>query len=268
MKILKMNKQGKIILSGLILVITMVLVMGVAFAGKGHGAPKGKHYTLNILGKAWDDKAPIENCGQGHRIFVNLGQVPTNKQGKSKGKSSMNSITEIYLFESVDDTFQVLDCDGTDGVAAFMLPDPNDPGTDCTRYSVWVRALGGPGGSANMNTCATYTDEETGEVWNICSTEIVGLARTKGKGHKQTFEDVSKQLLTICVPVCVDYNEVTETCEEVEWQRKYIFDDSLEDEYWKYDNNGLRHAQIRFYWEKSCPDATDDWSCPDLGNPY
>ena len=257
MKIIKLTAVSMFIL----------FVSAAVFAKQGNNAPSGKHYTLNLLGKAWDDKEPIENCGQGHRIFVNLGQAPKNPKGKPKGKSSLNSITKIYLFESVDDTFQVLDCDGTDGEAAFMLPDPNDPSSDCTRYSVWVRALGTPGGSAKMNFCATYEDD-SGLEWTGCSNEIVELARTKGKGHKQTFEDVSKQLLTICVPVCVDYNDVTQTCDEVLWERKYLFDDSLEDEYWKYDNNGLRHVQLRFYWEPSCPDATDDWLCEDLGNPY
>ena len=65
----------------------------------------------------------------------------------------------------------------------------------------------------------------------------------------------------------MDYNDVTGICQEVVWQRKYIFDDSLENEYWKYNNNGLRHAQLRFYWEPSCPDDDDGWSCDDLGIP-
>jgi len=243
-----MDRQGRIILSRLIIIAVAILATAIAFAGKGNEAPSGKHYTLNILGKAWDDKAPIDNCGQGHRIFVNLGQVPANPQGKPKGKSSLSY------------------CDGTDGEAAFQLPDPNDQGSDCTRYSVWARALGNPGGSANMNLCVTYADE-SGLIWTGCSNEIVELPRTKGQGHKQKFEDVSKEMLTICVPVCVDYNDVTGICQEVVWQRKYIFDDSLENEYWKYNNNGLRHAQLRFYWEPSCPDDDDDWSCDDLGIP-
>ena len=70
-------------LTRLIIVVVIVAFVSVtAFAGKGNNAPSGRHYTLNILGKAWDNKAPIEDCNQGHQIFVNLGQVPTNPQIK------------------------------------------------------------------------------------------------------------------------------------------------------------------------------------------
>lgn len=266
-----------------ILIISIIAVMAlstITWAKPGHGAPKGHHYTLNILGKAWDEKDPIDNCGNGHRIFVNLGEVPLNKHGKPKGKSSASSISKIYLMQSLDDTFEVLDCDATgenpdDNTALFALPDPNDPQSDCTRYSVWARALGNPGGSAYMNTCATYTDP-TGLIWIGCSNEMVDLPRLKGQAKKdatdqgnpgsQKFEDVSKELLTICVPVCVDYNDIDQTCEEVVWERRYIFDDELEDEYWKYNNHGLRHAQLRFYWEPSCPEG-NDWDCDQLGIP-
>ncbi|MHC4187064.1 MAG: hypothetical protein ACYSRQ_02620 [Planctomycetota bacterium] len=259
----------------IISIIAVMALSTITWAKPGHGAPKGHHYTLNLLGKAWDDKDPIDNCGNGHRIFVNLGESVKNSKGKG-GKSSLNSITEILLIQNFDDEFDVLDCDGTDGEAAFTLPDPNDPSSDCTRYSVWARALGKPGGSASMNTCATYTDP-TGLVWIGCSNEMVDLTRKKGQAKKtatnegkpgtQKFVDVSKELLTICVPVCVDYNDIDQTCEEVVWERRYIFDDELEDEYWKYNNSGLRHAQLRFYWEPSCPDFDDDWSCDQLGVP-
>jgi hypothetical protein len=118
-----------------------------------------------------------------------------------------------------------------------------------------------------VNLCVIYTDDANENlVWEGCSDEIMSLPRNKGKVAK--FEDVSKELLTICVPVCVDYNEVTQTCEAVEWQRRYLFDEDLQGQYWKYNNKGLRHAQLRFYWEPSCPDDDDDWSCTDRGNPY
>ena len=254
-------------------IILLLVLCSTALAGKGNNAPSGKHYTLNILGKAWDAKEPITDCGTGHRIFVNLGPAPTNNQGKPKGKSSANSISEINLIQSPPgEDFEVLDCDatGSGNPALFQLPDPDpNDGSGCTAYSVWARALGTPGGNADMKLCVTYTDDEDPNlVWIGCSNEIVQLARTKGKDHAQSFVDVSKELLTICVPTCVDYNDVTDECDEVVWERRYLFDDDLEDQYWEYDNNGLRHAQLRFYWEPSCPDATDDWSCEDLGNPY
>lgn len=265
------KNRGKIALGILgtvaVLVIVVVLTMesAVSVASQdetGHGAPSGPHYTLNILGKDWGvDKEPID-CGEGHRIFVQLGQAEDLK----KGKGRIQLPTDIYLTEGPE--FAVLDCDGTDGSAELQLPDP-DPGPshpNCTAYGVYVRALGKPGGTADVNLCATYTDPCTGDVWVGCSPDMVSLVREKGQAKKasgsQKFQNVSQELLTICVEVCVDYNSVTEQCDQWEWQRLYIFDERLSGELWKYKSAGLKHAQIRFYAEEVDCSKKDDWGCP------
>ncbi|MHC4332619.1 MAG: hypothetical protein ACYSUV_02575 [Planctomycetota bacterium] len=249
---MKKNK-GKIVigvLGAVAIVVVLVALMTVkpspAVASQeetGNGAPSGWHFTLNILGKDWEGKDPV-GCGEGHRIFVKLGDPP------STGKAPKT--TRIYLSEGPE--FRVLDCDGTDGRAEFQLPDPNGGNDRCTAYSVFVRALGKPGGKAVMTTCAS--DPCTGE--EICSEESVVIERTKG--GKSKFVNVSKELLTICAYVCLERDPNTGECIEGDWMRLYLFDPLLEDYLWKYNNNGLRHAQLRFYLKETCY-TTEEWDC-------
>jgi hypothetical protein len=256
------------------LIVMMVLGIGAAFAYQadtGRGGPSGPHFTLNIIGMQKDKKADFdENCGNGHRIFVPM-ETPGNG-GKLPVK--------IMLTEAPDDvTFAVIDCDGTDGTAEFMLPnpapDPADPIDDpnwprCTSYSVWIRPLGIPGGKAKITTCAKQcveidptkepTDPDYCVLWEeVCSIETVDLERTKGKAKR--FINVSKELLTICAEICTVYDETTGECLESEWMRLYLFDPLLKDYFWEYDNNGLKLAQLRFYLEPTCY-SEEKWACP------
>ncbi len=231
----------------------MVVGMALETAFAGNGAPSGPHFQLNIIGMK---KQKHENigCGEGHRIFVPL-------EGTKSGKLPV----KIKLIEAPDDvTFGVIDCDGTDGSAAFMLPNP-DPGVEgCTKYSVYIRPLGIPGGKAQIRTCAercVEIDPNTGEctLWEeVCSTESVYLERTKGG---QKFTNVSMELLTICVEVCTLYDPETGECLEWEYKRLYLFDEELRGYFWEYDNNGLKLAQVRFYLEPTCY-SPEEWECP------
>lgn len=232
----------KKVIAVVLAVALMATGVGVALASQdvtGNGAPSGPHFNLNIIGK--DKEMGITECGNGHRIFVPLGDENNKKTAR------------IYLIEG--DEFAVLDCDGTDGKASFQLPDP-DPGDGsmCTAYSVYVRPLGKPNGKAKITTCATdpLTDEE------LCSVESVNLERTKGK---QKFVNVSKELLTICAEVCVEVDPDTGACIAWEWMRLYLFDPILQDYLWKYDNNGLKLCQMRFYPQETCYDEAG-WACP------
>ena len=189
-----------------------------AFAGSINGAPSGSHYNLNIIGVPKDKTADMVGT-QGHRIFVKL-------EGKSK----------IYLQEAPEgEGFQVLDANGTDGNGArFQLPDP-DPDDDLvTEYSVFARALGKPDGQSFMTTCFEYFDEYLEEYVELCSAQTLSLTRKKGK---QTFQNVSQELLTLVIDV--DGDDVLE--------RVGIFDEELYEYFWDYDNNGLKIVQLRFY---------------------
>ncbi len=212
-------------------VITLSLLAGatmfnVQFANAaneetGNGAPSGAHYNLNIIGVPKSKTADMTG-NNGHRMFVNL-------EGRTRINLAMGD-------------FKVLDANGTDGTASFQLPNPDEDGDGTTSYSVFVRALGKPGGSAVMQSC--YDDAQTGETW--CAVDYEGgvepitLERTKGK---QTFENVSRDLLY--VDVCTDYDAENDVC--LEFDQLPLFSDELDSYFWDYDNNGLKLAQLRFY---------------------
>ena len=177
--------------------------------GNGNGFPSGPHYNLNIIGVSKDKTADMTG-NNGHRIFVKL-------EGNSK----------IMLAEG--DHFQVLDANATDGPAMFQLPNPDPDNNGITEYSVFARALGKPGGSATMTTCA---EDEFDQVW--CSTISEVFVRDKGKS---TARNVSKALLYIYADLDGDGHD----------ERYPLFDEALEDYYWSYDNNGLKLLQLRFY---------------------
>ena len=187
-------------------------------AATGNGAPSGAHYNLNIIGVPKNKTADMTG-DNGHRIFVKL-------DGKTK----------ILLSEGTD--FNVLDANGTDANgASFQLPNPDPDRDGTTVYSVYARALGKPGGSAKITTCATdvSTDEE------VCSLESLAVTRTKGKS---TFDNVSRELLYI-------YADITD--DDVYNPKLYpLFSDELYGYFWDYDNNGLKLLQLRFY-----PESTD-----------
>jgi hypothetical protein len=211
----------------------------LATASTGNGAPSGAHYTLNIIGVA-KDKSPDFTGGNGSRIFVDL------------GKTGAAANTRINLTEG---DFAVLDANGTDGVAAFQLPNPDPDGDGTTSYSVYVRALGKPGGQATMQSC--YEDA-TG-TW--CAADFVGgvapitVERTKGGVAK--FVNVSKDLLFVdyCTAWAAGLDGVLGTADDVctSVSQVPLFGNTLLSYYWSYDNEGLKLAQLRFYEVPTTP---------------
>lgn len=229
----------------ILIALTAVLFSVNAIAGKGgngNGAPSGSHYNLNIIGVEKGKKADMKGS-KGHVIFVNLSKTDRVS-------------TKIWLTEG---PFEVRDANGTDADGAeFQLPAndceaPLDAGDDtsidCTNdtiYTVWIRALGKPGGSAIINTCRTDDTDVYGDgtVDDYCSTESIEVTSETGRG-KKTFDNVTRELTTICV----DWWDATlgelgtdGICDS----REQLFDYD-EDYWWDYDNNGLRLAQLRFY---------------------
>jgi hypothetical protein len=224
-------------------------IAAVTVVEAGNGAPQGPHeYQLNIIGTS--DKNADMDDNNGRRIFVPL-----------FGK------TAIYLQEG---PLAVIDANGTDSDGAtFQLPAPGydahlvgDPGdADVTsNYSIFIRPLGKPGGWATITTCAELVDStfagllpgtflrtlnREGLVEGTqCSIEQVGqdiLMRTKGKS---SFTNVTAELTSVVFEVVyidADGNEQTVQI------RVPIFDEIMDGEYWEYDNNGLRLAQLRFF---------------------
>jgi hypothetical protein len=173
---------------------------------KGNGAPSGPHYNLNIIGVS---NTKTMSNGSGNVIFV-----PENGSAK------------IMLSEG---PFDVIDKNGTDGTAAFQLPNPDPENSGTTSYSVFARALGKPGGSSRTTTCASDAD---GTEW--CSVYSMVLVR---EGGKSTFTNVSRELLYI----------YADTNGDGRLERYNLFNSALTDYFWQYDNSGLKLAQLRFY---------------------
>ena len=199
----------------------------------GNGAPSGAHYTLNVIGVPKDKSADFDG-GSGHRIFVDL------------GKNGLAANTRINLREG---EFAVLDANGTDGTAAFQLPNPDPDGDGTTAYSVYVRALGKPGGKATAQSC--YEDA----LGSWCAVDFengvepVTLERTKGGVAK--FTNVSKDLLYVdyCTAWDAGLDGVLGTEDDVctNVDQVGLFSDELVSYFWSYGNEGLKLAQFRFY---------------------
>ncbi len=197
------------------LMFSSLLVAPVLAGSTGNGAPSGPHFNLNIIGVPKEKSvAPDDYASMGHRIFVPL-------TGSSR----------ITLVPGSD--FQVVDYDGTDGNAKLQLVDPFPDGVNGTTavYKIFVRALGKPGGSANITS--GFVDE-FGNSWY--SLETITMTRTKGK---TMFSDKTLELTTIYVDITNDGidNPV----------RYRLFDNALWEYFWQYDNAGLKLLQLRFY---------------------
>jgi hypothetical protein len=200
--------------------------IGTTAVQTGNGGPSGAHYNLNLIGVPNEKTADITD---GNRIFVRL-----------------TGNTKILL--GPGETFDVIDGNGTDGEAAFQLPNPDPDGDGTTVYSVFARELGKPGGTGSINTCATGPGDDgifgTLDDEEVCSLVTLELARSKGKS---TFRNVSRDLLYI-------YADIDGTGVK----RFPLFDDDLQGYFWDYDNNGLRVVQLRFYeCSSTVPDPTD-----------
>ncbi|MDP3998192.1 MAG: hypothetical protein Q8P89_01055 [bacterium] len=223
----KMIKKIVALSSGVALLLGAALPVIAGNAETGNGAPSGAHYNLNIIGVPKDKTADMDN-NNGHRIFVKL----------------WGADSKILLTEG---DFQVLDANGTDGSASFQLPNPDPDGDGVTNYSVYVRALGKPGGWADMQTC--YTDD-TG-TW--CAVDFDGgvsqIKITRSKGQPK-FTNESRDLLYVdyCAAFSDTNGDGTFTADEcTDVDQIPLFGAEAEEYFWDYDNNGLKVAQLRFY---------------------
>jgi len=214
-----------------VLVIATLALARPALSQNGNGAPNGAHYNLNIIGVE-NPKTTTLTGSDRHTIFVAL--------GTKKDAVISNIPFQVCDGNGFDAAYK---CDGSPAVnqgAVFQLPcNTNIPaditcadGTAQASYSVWARALGQPGGSVTITTCAT--DPTTLEV--VCSAEstLDSLARHAGK---QTFTNVTNELTSMVVSFDGGFT----------YQRVALFSGGFQDFFWQYANKGLRLLQIRFY---------------------
>ncbi len=204
-----MKKRVRIFMFLLILILAAQPVI----AGVGNSMPSGAHFNLNIIGV--NEKENMPDNAAGHVIFVPL-------EGKTK----------IMLSEG---DFAVLDKNGTDkDGAAFQLPNPDPDNTGTSEYSVFVRALGKPGRSAEMTSGAYYWDE-TLEEW-VMELSVISLPISRNPGKPKTI-NATKELLYVYVDLDGDGTA----------ERYNLFADEMQDYFWQYDNKGLKIVQLRFY---------------------
>lgn len=262
---ISIRKVLTVVLAGAMLFAVVPVVSLAQAPGIGEGTVdgavlNGQHYSLNIIGVKNPKTADMTDSS-GHVIFVDL-----------------NGKTKINLVEG--DDFAVLDKNGTDGDGAtFQLPDPGivpyvvgeetELTDTITNYSIFVRPLGKPGGYAKITTCADVLESnlasfleaddvevlnEIGELGGVCSIESTGvLLREKGQS---IFTNQTAALLTMVLKVEIyelqdtDQDPTTDpvlVLVDTVYVRVPIFDDMLENEYWEYDNNGLKLLQVRIY---------------------
>ena len=191
-------------------IVTLAL-LSAAKMYAGNGAINGGCYNLQVIGVP--SKTSSLTDSNRHSIFMPIG-------GKSK----------ILLQEG---SFNVIDGNGTDGSAAFSLPNPDPTNSGTTAYSVFARLVGKPGSGVNMSTCAV---DSTGATY--CSQDTLSLSRVAGSSK---FLNVSQQLLYIYADI--DGDGIVD--------RMPLFDSRLSDYFWDVDTDGRVHIQLKF-----CPVST------------
>ena len=228
----------------LLIALALIGVPGARLAtATGNGAPSGTHYNLNIIGVPKDKTADMNN-NDGHRIFVQLvgGEDAATLSGKTF--STINRVNKIFLVPApVGGSFQVLDANATDATGA-MLQLPADVSAN---WTVWVRALGKPGGTADMTTCATTAGPDgvlgTADDEVICSMATLHVERTKNA----KFTNESPKLLFVTVNVVAGSTLSTCLLGATGTQTVSLFNACLQNYFWNYQNNGLKLLQLRFY---------------------
>lgn len=136
-----------------------------------------------------------------------------------------------------------------DGVSSYpiyakALPAGSDPAAAATEF---VRTCTGPSGNP-----ITYYDSPVNRVgyYQVCSAGSL----TFSTGGRARNVNVSGQLLTLRVPENLDMDLDSDI--EIAAGRYNVFDESLENYYWKYYNadhnptTGLRLLQLRLYREQ------------------
>ncbi len=223
-------------------------------------------YLLNIIGVDKDKTADMDD-NSGHRIFVQLygGEEVTNGGGKWKEGKSFDDLSKINKILLQEGDFQVIDANATDQDGAiFQLPDPNPEDGVTPSYRIKARALGKPGGSATLTTCAEETFDETTDIWcgsNGVTIEGHGKGGKDNKGGgKPVIIDVTENLLKMTITIdpdddpelaaCLGFEDTDED-DDVVTTDVWLFDDCFENYFWNYENNGLKLLQLRFYYVES-----------------
>ena len=233
------------------LLTSMSLALSVQANGnnnpnKLHGSPV---YVLNILGKKsdWSGQGDYSNPDR-HTIFVPENTTEWYEQtGITPGTyGNLTADGSILLWMTSGSEFAVLDGNAfDDGNASLQI--------EKGKYYVYLAALAKPGGNSILD--GWYYDNEGAACYRLG--EIKNIPRIKGNpvwaNTTDLFYITWDQLLALGYDPLVleDYFGESQVGESI-----WIFDflQFLEDTYgdtdyyfWKVDNNGNKHIQLRFY---------------------
>jgi len=224
----------------------------VSVQAKGNNNPNKLHgspvYVLNILGKKsdWNGQGDYSNPDR-HTIFVPQNTTEWYEQsGITPGTyGNLTADGSILLWMTSGSEFAVLDGNAfDDGNASLQIENG--------KYYVYIVALAKPGGNSSLD--GWYYDNEGSACYRLG--EIKKIPREKGQpvwvSTTDLFYITWEQLLAL------GYTEIqlTENFGLEVGQSIWIFDflQILEDTYgdtdyyfWKLDNNGNKHLQLRFY---------------------
>ncbi|HMB72714.1 MAG TPA: hypothetical protein VKQ06_04030 [Gammaproteobacteria bacterium] len=225
----------------------------VAMAQTGNNGAKvgAGGFLLNVIA--------FEQCPSGEFQGSNRHQIAVQGTQSGNGQDSTARTNKIMLSASENGDFWVEDGNACLGDARFHLPvDHLNCAAPCdleeptfTQYEVRMRLVGQPGGKVSITSCVLETeddsilvdsDETDTDAETLCSVEsnVWAVTRTVGNGKTQNrFENVSKELLTVCVDTTDD--GVSE-CDE----RIGLFDERGEEYWWNWDAYGRPHVQLVF----------------------
>jgi hypothetical protein len=236
----------------LTLLVSMTLALSVQAQGnnnpnKIHGSPV---FVLNILGKKtdWSGQGDYNNPDR-HTIFVPENTTEWFEQtGITPGTyGNLTADGSILLWMTSGSEFAVLDGSAfDDGNASLQI--------EKGKYCVYLAALAKPGGNTILD--GWYYDNDDGSACYQLG-EIKNIPRSKGNpvwvNTTDLFYITWDQLLALGYdPLDLEAYFGSDQAEESIW----IFDflEFLEDTYgdtdyyfWKVDNNGNKHIQLRFY---------------------
>lgn len=220
------------------------LAQGNNNPNKLHGSPV---YVLNVLGKKtdWSGQGGYNNPDR-HTIFVPENTTEWSEQyGITPGDyGNLTADGSILIWMTSGPEFAVLDGNAfDDGNASLQI--------EKGKYYVYLAALAKPGGNSILD--GWYYDNEGSACYRLG--EIKNIPRQKGQPVWVNTTDLLYITWEQLLALGYDETELINFGLEV-GQSIWIFDflQILEETYgdtdyyfWKLDNNGNKHIQLRFY---------------------
>lgn len=235
----------------LLAVLTLaVLAMPAAYAqnGNNNGARVGKAgFLLNVIA--------FDQCPRADMVTSNRRALAVQADYTGIATDQTSRVNKIFLGSGTD--LRVRDGNACDQNGAYLeLPVTAANCSSCsaatlpaptfTQYEVRARVLGKPRSRATITGCVNMREinSQTGAPMStsLCSVgqgNVVIDTRGVGGGAVQNrWENVSKQLLTVCVDKSGDG-----VCDD----RIGLFDSVGKDYWWSFDNGGRPHVQLVFF---------------------